>query len=494
MPRIARSRRLGAGQPTGVQTALGGAPQAALALLLWLWLALAVTAECACPPELAGSCVARRTADGQVVQFPRLHWTPVASATPLARTAGMQVRYLRGRASSVTRNVSAAALGLNGQTMSGLFFQPPGAAPVLFARFAPGSNTLRIDLLRIEHTPDGRMTVAAAQFGPHHGERFVVSQDYISAGDRQNQLPGINPLRAWLRPEDNLFHDICFQCRSGDGSLDPYTSGVATAVGLAMQFAGASTGILAVAREWIDVQQESSGGLLWSTVKVKTYGYAQPDWWLASPIGAQAGATDQLGTCAVAGEQPCLPEHTVLAGIALAPWAGLNLPTDRDLLYYSEDSHSGFTVLGYAVVTALLVGAGSYAWGGEMLGGGGIEAANAGLQISSAGAAGSAGLNAITAFGGYSALSNMIHPGSPDRVQQGYLGSTFGIGSSPIETSKTAANATVSIETTRLQTAVNLAAGLTGVRKLHTGSCNEADARSKCATPTGGTTPRVNAK
>ena len=392
-------------------------------------LGASLPAMATCPPDQVSTCISRRAPDGTIVQHPRLHWTPIASATRSQGNAGLQLQYLQGRASAVTRHLSAAALGVPGQSISGLFFQPAGSAPILFARFAPGSNTLRIDLLRIERGTDGRVTVASAQFGPHHGERFILSQDFISASARQSLQRGINPFSAWLHLDDNLFHDICFQCRRADGTLDPYTSGVATAVGLAMQQAGASTGILAVAREWIDVQQETSGGLLFSTVKVKTYGYAQPDWWLASPIGAQAGATDQHGTCAVAGEQPCLPEHTVMAGVALAPWTGLNLPTDRDLLYYSEDSHSGFTVLGYAVVTALLVGAGSYVWGGDLLAGGG-DVADASLTTlpGISASTGTATINGLLSAGGYLAGSDTLHPASPGQIQNGYLGTPYSSG------------------------------------------------------------------
>ncbi len=112
-------------------------------------LGASLPAMATCPPDQVSTCISRRAPDGTIVQHPRLHWTPIASATRSQGNAGLQLQYLQGRASAVTRHLSAAALGVPGQSISGLFFQPAGSAPILFARFAPGSNTLRIDLLRI---------------------------------------------------------------------------------------------------------------------------------------------------------------------------------------------------------------------------------------------------------------------------------------------------------------------------------------------------------
>ncbi len=445
-----------------------------------------------CPPGAGAWCVQRQAADGTMVQYPRLHWTIVASAARTSPGAAFDLRYLQGMATRVTRHVSAAALGVGGNQLSRIFFQPSGSPPLVFARFAPGSNLLRIDVLRVERGINGTITVASTQFGPHQGDRFVATQGFLSVSDQRAGKPGRNPFALWLDPGDDLFHNICFQCLTSTGTLDAYTSGVTTAIGLAMQQVGAQVGILAVAREWIDVQQQTSGGLLWSTVTVKTYGYAQPDWWIASPIGAQLGATSQLGACVVANESPCAPEHQARAGIAIAPWSGPNLPTDADLLYYSEDSHTGFTVLGYAIITAVLVGAGSYAWGGaELAGAGGLT--DAALTPESTGviAIGSSAINAGAGLIGYLGTSDVLHPGSSSNIQNGYLGETFSAGRQTALQPNNPANASLADNVQTLQIKNPLQLGLTAVRKAYMGRCSAGISRSNCAGEGSGLVPRI---
>ena len=461
-------------------------------LLIALACLLSDAARADCPLADNGHCVARALPGGGSVVFPRLRWNTIARVGRTPSGDGFDLRYLKGGRTQVTRHSAAAALGLAGRLVSGVFYQPPGSAPIVFARFAPGSNALRIDILRIEREPDGGVKVADALFGPHHGDVFLATQDFISAADRNAGQPGRNPLAAWSAPEDDVFHNICFQCPTASGALDPYTSGVAVALGVAMRHVGAQIGILAVAREWIDVQESSSGGLLWSTVTVKVSGYARPDWWIASPIGAQVGGTSTLGICA-ASESPCQPEHLVRAGIQLAPWSGPNLPTDQDRLYYSENSQSGFTVLGYSLITAVLVGTGSYLWGGELLSGGGIADATATTEITGAASFGTAGLDAIAGGAGYLGLTNVIHPGSSGDLQKGYLGPGYQPDSTA-SVSSDSASRTLVTKSRELQIGASLSAGLAGVRRLYAGGCNNRLPRRECQGSPSGVVPRSDDK
>lgn len=454
----------------------------------------AQVAQATCASIDRDHCISRRAPDDSIVQFPRLTWTPIASARRDPSGRGFQISYLRGGMTRVTRNASAAALGIPGNQVSGLFYQPANTAPIAFARFAPGSNQLRIDILRIERGIDGRITVADAVYGPHHGERFIPEQAYLSASDQRAHQRGRNPLAAWKSPDDNIFHDICLECPDGHGGIDAHTSGVAVALGTAMRQVGAQLGILAVAREWIDVQEESDGGLLWSTVTVKVSGYARPDWWIASPIGAQIAGTTSLGVCALVGETPCRPEHVVSAGIQLAPWAGPGLPTDQDRLYYSENSQSGFTVLGYSLITAALVGFGSYAWGGDMLAEGGD---GAGVLASSATTPAVGGVTSTTAAGigvaagvSYIGISDALHPGSPADLQSTYLGSTLAGGQIATQSARDQATATLASRTTTLQTAQPLSQSLTGEVRMYRGTCPDKRSVAQCASEAKGVVPR----
>ncbi|MDE3012314.1 MAG: hypothetical protein KGI67_15640, partial [Pseudomonadota bacterium] len=427
--------------------------------------------QASCAIEDAARCISQRAPDGTLVQFPRLHWNVVANAARDPSGSGFQIRYLHGGMTRVTRNANAAALGIPGLQVSGLFYQPARTPPIVFARYAPGSNALRVDVLRIERGIDGRINVADAVYGPHQGERFIARQGFISASAQQAGLPGINPLASWKSDKDNVFHDICLQCPDGHGGIDASTSGVAVAMGVAMRQVGAQLGILAAAREWIDVQEDSSGGLLWSTVTVKVSGYARPDWWIASPIGAQIAGATHLGTCALAGESPCRPEHVVNAGIQLTPWAGPGLPTDQDRLYYSENSQSGFTVLGYSLITAALVGFGAYAWGGDILGADGLSGSLMTTPANGVGLIGSAGVTGMAGGLGYMTASDVMHPSAPDQQQDGYLGRTISSGQLKGVSAAPGAQQSLQIASEQLQIERPLASSLSGVRKTYQGSC-----------------------
>lgn len=467
----------------------------ALAALLAANLISTPLAQATCASGDSARCISRRAPDGSIVQYPRLSWTVIASAARDPSGQGFQIRYLQGGMTRVTRNASASALGISGQQVSGLFYQPPNAPPIVFARFAPGSNQLRIDVLRIERGIDGRIRVADAVFGPHHGERFIAQQDFIAASDVRANRPGLNPLAAWKSPADNIFHDICLECPDGQGGIDAHTSGVAVALGVAMRSVGAHLGILAAAHEWVDVQESSSGGLLRSTVTVKVSGYARPDWWIASPIGAQTAGSSSLGACAVTGESPCRPEHVVAAGIQLAPWAGPGLPTDQDRLYYSESSQSGFTVLGYSLITAALVGFGSYVWGGEML------AADGGAQgiVSSIATSGSVGgVTATSAIGtglaagtGYATSSDLLHPGSTNDIQSSYLGTTVGSGQLASQANGSSIEQQLAKKATAAQIDTQLGNALTGEAKLYHGQCADTNSRHQCGNLEQGVVPRT---
>jgi hypothetical protein len=448
-----------------------------------------------CAQQDVGHCVARSAPDGTLVRFPRLRWETIANAARDRHGQGISIDYLRGGTTRATHHESALALGIPGGQVSGIFYPAPGSPPIVFARFAPGSNQLRIDVLRLDRTPDGRVTVADAIYGPHHGERFITQQAYLADQDVRAGRPGLNPLSAWKSAQDNVFHDICFQCPDGHGGIDSHTSGVATAVGIAMREVGAHLGIVAIAREWIDVQEQSSGGLLWSTVTIKVSGYARPDWWIASPMGTQIGGTTNLGICAVDGEQPCRREHIVSAGIQLAPWAGPNLPTDQDRLYYSENSQSGLTVLGYSLVTAALVGFGSYVWGGEALAGGG----GAGLATSESTTLAAQGLTGSSAIGfgfaggaSYIGVSDLLHPGSTGDIQSTFLGTPLSSGklSSSVPNNEIAAK--LGALTTKLQTVSSIDNALSAEQLLFRGKCPSSKSRHSCASSSStGVVPRT---
>ena len=105
----------------------------------------------------------------ETVSFPKMDWTLLGEVQGPA-SKGHDSGMLSGDATVTLNDLGAQTLGLTGSQVSGSVHAFPHNPPLIFARYAPGANELRIDIIKIERTPTGKVRVYQALFGPHYGE------------------------------------------------------------------------------------------------------------------------------------------------------------------------------------------------------------------------------------------------------------------------------------------------------------------------------------
>jgi hypothetical protein len=245
------------------------------------------------------------------------------------------------------------------------------------------------------------------------------------------------------------------------------------AVGHAMRHLSAPLALIAVTDMRFDQRQIDDGDLLTTSTTFIVDGYAKPAWWIATPKQLQPNGYTAAAYCVVK-EQPCLSHHVAEAGISVLHWQGGNLPADEDLLYHWEDTQSGFTVLGFALVTGLLVFAGAYALGGEVAGGAFSTSMGTGSVIGDASAI--AGVSSA----GYVGLTDIMHPGSAFDSQGHYLGSTTGTGE--LQPAKPTSEHERALQNNAKVLQINrpLTNGLSGVGIVFAGNCDPSVSTATC--------------
>jgi hypothetical protein len=434
-----------------------------LTLAAWTATAPASLARADCAP--GSPCVTVPVGAGAAVRYPRLAWAPIAEARQFG-PGDHDIRLIQGDATQVLNDAAARALGLRGADITRVPHPFGANAPLVFARYVPGSNELRIDAIRIERSPTGVVRVAQALFGPHHGDHWAAYGKYLSAAERiAGRTTGINPFARFADPKDDIFHRI-----GPDGML--------VAVGHAMRHLGATLGLIAVTDLRFQQREIDDGGLLTTKTTYIIDGYAKPDWWIASPLQVQTLGKSDTAIC-VGSEDPanCLPHHVATAGISVMRWQGGNMPATEDHLYHWQDTKSGFSVLGMAVLTGLLVFAGAYVFGPQIAGGGFSVTAGEGAAT----VLESAAQLGLASSGAYIAGSDVLHPGSIFDIQQGFLGNTISRGDAHPMSGNSAPAAALQQSARNLQINTKLNAGLTSVQVIYKGRCAETSALRDCA-------------
>lgn len=283
-----------------------------------------------------------------------------------------------GPFSLISGDIAAQALGIPSAEMASIIFTFPSNLPIVFARYTPGANILRIDIFTTRKA-NGKTMALHAQFGPEQGTLWGAQRTYQDPAVKSSIYePGPNPF-ARFDQGDGLFHNIT-------------QSAAYAAVGHAMRLVGASIGLLAVAHYRFDQHVDSSGGLFMKTTKITVNGYTKPDWYVAAPKSiVPMGITGAV--CAV-DTNPC-PSYAIAPALEnFQRWQGGDMLDNEDLLFHHEESHSGFTIFTMMLVIVVLNWAAS-----EFL-----TAAMAGNAAGAAGAAGGATGGAVTT----GTISNLV--------------------------------------------------------------------------------------
>jgi len=356
--------------------------------------------------------------------------------------------------------------GLTSKEMSDRIAQFPKNMQYVFAAYSPETTTLHIEVQKIEKLPNGKIQVRNADFTPWHGEHWARGQKYLTPAELE-----LDPFRAGNNPfenfkgadvSDKVFHNVSWAAAKA-------------IVGHAQRYYSAPISFVAVSKSRFTQEVRTSSGLFSSSVTVIVRGFAKPTWYVGTPIELQP--TGEMGMICVgpgATEAGCdAPEHVAHAGVSFMPWNGGNMPSPEDLVYKWTQTKTGFTILFFAVVLAILT------WGiaAVAMAAAGVTAVTIGTISLGAGTIGAlAGVTyalAFTAFSGGTALTDL---------QEGLFGST-GNGvlkppSADASADKHTKNLAKGIQQNHIDPSYGY--GLSGTTELFKGACPEGYTVQEC--------------
>jgi hypothetical protein len=287
-----------------------------------------------------------------VKQFPtgaygyaKLQWTEVGQISHSPQT-GIMMSMASGDRVVASNNRTAAALGLQASQVADVVSLFPTGVPFVFARFNPMAGQLQVDIFKVEKA-GGTMKMMQAPFTPAHGGAFAATMKYATSSDRANGFsPGKNPFDLFMQAGDDTFYKVSVPAAQ-------------TIVGLAMQAAGASIGLVAKAKLDVKQYQTKSGGWLRKTITTHVEGRTKPEWFVVTPGQFQPHGTG-AHYCAidVADPSSCPQQYDVTSGVAWTQWKGGSLPDFEDLTSNYTHSKKSWTLLAVIVLEFLIIGTG----------------------------------------------------------------------------------------------------------------------------------------
>lgn len=284
-----------------------------------------------------------------VKQFPtgayayaKLQWSQVGQLSQSPKT-GITMTMASGDRVVASNNRTAASLGLQANQVADVMSLFPTGVPFVFARFNPMSGQLHVDIFKVEKN-GAQMSMMQAPFTPAHGGAFAASMTYATASDRANGFsPGKNPFDLFNQVGSDVFHNI------GLGAVQ-------VVVGHAMQAAGASVGLVAVAKTRPNQYQTKSGNWFKKTVTTHVEGHTKPEWYVVTPAQFQPhGVSSTYCAIDVANPNDCPAQLAVKSGVVWSQWTGGSLPAFEDMTSHWSESKSSFTLLAMIAVTFLVV-------------------------------------------------------------------------------------------------------------------------------------------
>ncbi|MHB0990134.1 MAG: hypothetical protein ACYC3O_11010 [Burkholderiales bacterium] len=354
--------------------------------------------------------------------------------------------------------------GISNQQISSAMEKFPKNAAYVFAQYSQENATGRIVIQKVEKMPDGSIRVYQADFTPWSGRVWKAQGKYRSAQEISNGDLGHNPFAIFEgtvngSPDytDPLFHNLSWPAMQ-------------VAVGHAMRRYGATVGFVAVDNPSF-TQKTTTKSISWgfrNKVTTTINGYAQPLWFVATPIeGTPFGVTEQIcvtGGAGVTTSNCDDPAHIAISGVMFSSRSGGNMPNNNDLLYSYTGSQSNWNVLFFTVIVTLITaGAASFLDPAILAAAGGIGTISAGAGIDYVLAStvfGSGGSLLQTQKGLFGATGNgwlaQTAAGSPqqqglmDAVSNNFVAPTMGSG------------------------------GMTGTDALYKGSCPEGFSVQQC--------------
>lgn len=289
----------------------------------------------------SASCAVKQFPSGAYA-YAKFEWSQVGEVSQSPKT-GITLQMASGDRVVASNNRTATALGLQANQVADVMSLFPSGVPFVFARFNPMSGQLNVDVFKVEKA-GGQMKMMQAPFTPAHGGAFAASMTYATPSDRANGFsPGKNPFDLFNQPGSNTFHSI------GMGAVQ-------VVVGHAMQAAGASVGLVAVAKTRPNQYQTKSGSWFKKTVTTHVEGHTKPEWYVVTPAQFQPhGVSSSYCAIDVANPADCPQQLAVKSGVVWSQWTGGSLPAFEDMTSHWSESKSSFTLLAMIAITFLIV-------------------------------------------------------------------------------------------------------------------------------------------
>lgn len=292
---------------------------------------------------------AARVIGSQVVTYPRSVWRELANVKTAADgTTTVSASWLSGDLRSTLGDKNAESLGLEAKEVVSMITMMPTNLPYVFARYNPLTGTLRVDLMKVEHTitSTGKETgLYASAFTPQHGNYWKASRQYISPDNFESgTVPGLNPFQAFASGSSDLFHKVPQEATQ-------------VIVGHAMRYAGAPMAIKQVAVPDVKTRSWKHGGKLRKKVTTVWTGYLKPSWWLAYPTTLldRDSTVESRMYCVKSPVTGDCPRYEIAtSGVAFEEFKGGMLDGTVDQWELRRKTKKGWTLLGMILVFSVL--------------------------------------------------------------------------------------------------------------------------------------------
>lgn len=277
-------------------------------------------------------------AGGTVVSVPRMEWTLVSD--DFSEQAQRELATLAGSHNQLTGNTSADLRGLVSSEVASAVSSFPANVPMVVGRFEPMSNSLRVDIFKVERSIKNGKSVSSlyqTTFTPGNGEYWKAMGTYLSPAERQaGNAVGPNPFASFGAPGADTFSNITLK-------------GAMVVLGHAQRYVGAPISMLINYFPKSDQYTKKSGGIFRKKVTTYVDYYAQPQYYLGAPMAMQGGV--QPSFCA---NDPtvdtCQSYQSASSGVGFMKLDGGNMNETPTFVHQWSESKSGWTLLAIFVI------------------------------------------------------------------------------------------------------------------------------------------------
>lgn len=277
-----------------------------------------------------------------VVSVPRMTWNLVSE--DMTDQAQRELATLAGSHNELTGNTAADLRGLSSNEVASAVASFPANVPMVVGRFEPMSQTLRVDIFKIERTVKNGKPVSAlyqTTFTPAYGDYWKAMGTYLSPAERRaGNAVGPNPFAAFGAPGADTFTQISLK-------------GAMVVLGHAQRYVGAPLSLLI--NYFPDHEQYTKKGGNIFRKKVTTFVdyYAKPEYYLGAPMAMQGGM--QVSFCANdPTAESCESYQAASTGVGFMKMEGGNLAESRTFVHQWSETKSGWTLLAVFVVAFVL--------------------------------------------------------------------------------------------------------------------------------------------